>query len=362
MTDLSGPPSAPNVRTVSVTFDLSRLPGVATAFGVALVSSAIVVSAVFSRRGDQLDDSIFWMGLLATAGLLVVAIGAQLLLADADRRAALVSWPGAAGIVGAGIMLAVAIDRDSTSTYAAGALILAASALGYVVTKAAPFVLTAILGLAMVYIQAFFDVIDFDDNGTNALMIGGAAILVFVGGVTALGWLLPRTRVLTAVVVGIGAILAFSGVFQAMVFFGTVATSYSISEGDYSSSCDELQGDPMDDPYVSEGDPGFTCESPLPADDFYAPGHDNSYRSDIWVVLSYSAALALFWAFCALATGHVAFRILSATILTLSVPAGIIALSVSHTTWWQVGVTALGGLVLAAVGLRTMKAPTPPTA
>lgn len=130
MTDPSGPPSTPNVRTVSVSFDLSRLPSAVTALGVALVSSAIVLSTIYSREdGSELDGSNFAMGILATFGLLAVAAGAHLLVADAERRASLVSWPGAAGILGAGAMIAVHINEGRWSLYTAGVLILVVSAL-----------------------------------------------------------------------------------------------------------------------------------------------------------------------------------------------------------------------------------------
>lgn len=360
MSETSGPPSTPNVRTVSVSLDLNRLPSVATAFGVALVSAAIIVSAIYAREGDDLDTPIFLMGLLATAGLLGLAAGSHLMLPDAERRAALVSWPGAAGIVGAGIMLAVGIDEDPAGTYAAGTLILVVSALSYLGSKAAPFVLTTILGLALVYIQVFDDVIDTDGDGTNSFMIEGAAVLVFVGAVTAVGWLLPKTRVLSAVIVGAGGIVMLAVLFQTLVAFGQLQRAYADyppSDGTrYSGSYEQLQGEHMDEPYIS--DEGC-CDEDYD-ESFFAPGQENPYRNDTWVVLSYSAALALFWAFCALATGHVAFRLLSAAILVLSVSASIFALAVSHPTWWQVAVTGLGGLVLVGVGYRTMKAVPPP--
>lgn len=352
MTDSSGTPPTADVRTLSLSFDLNRLPGVATAVGVALVSAAIVVSAMYARQGDELDTSILVMGLIAAAGLLVVAAGAHLMLPDAERRATLVSWPGAAGIVGAGIMFAVAIDDDPVATYAAGALILGVSVLSYLATKAAPFVLTTILGLFLLYAQVFADVFDNDDDATS-FIIDGAAILVFVGAVTGLGWLLPKTRVLSAVVVGIGAIAMLGVTFSAMIAFGQFQAYVDSSEGvRYSGTYEQLQGEHMDEPYSSESDEGYSLESEYPDDAFFA---ENPYRDDIWVMLSYAAALALFWALCALATGHVAFRILSATILVFAIPASIFALAVSHPTWWQVGLTALGGLVLAGVGYRTMK-------
>lgn len=344
MTDLSGPPPA------------HRLPGVATALGVAIVSTAIAVSAIFARADGDLDTSIFVMGLLATSGLLGVAICAQVLLPDAERRATLVSWPGAAGIVGAAIMLAVAIDDDPVAAYAAASTVVVLSLLSYAATTATPFVLTAIAGLALLYGQAFSDVIDTDGDGANTFMIQGAAVLVFVGAVTAVGWLLPKTRVLSAVVVGVGGILVLAVLFEALVVFGQFQAyaDHSSSEGAmYSGSYEQLQGQHMDETYISEDsgdDYGY------PDEPSFAPERDNSYTNDIWVMLSYGVALALFWAICALATGHVAFRIMSVAILVLAVPASTFALAVHHPTWWLVALTGLGGLVLVGVGYRTMKA------
>lgn len=162
-----------------------------TALGVALVSAAIVLSAYYSRQSGELDGSTYLMGLLASAGLLAVAGGSHLLVADAERRASLVSWPGAAGTVGAGLMLAIWVDGDPWAAYGAGALILIVSVLAYAGTKAAPFVLSATIGLGLLYIQGFGDVFDMETEDGTSFVIVGAGILFFVGAVTTLGWLLP---------------------------------------------------------------------------------------------------------------------------------------------------------------------------
>lgn len=208
----------------------------------------------------------------------------------------------------------------------------------------------------------FDDVIDIDGDGGNSFMIIGAAILVFVGAVTAVGWLLPKTRVLSAVVVGVGAIMAFSALFQFMLIFSTFQafasssdsgfrTSFAVPTPEPSGSYERLQGEDIDEPYISE-------------DYDYYPSEfgDNPYRDDIKVILAYCVALGLFWALCSVLTGHVAFRLLSVAILVLSIPATTIALVVSHPTWWQVALTAGGGLLLGAAGLRLLKTVPPPPA
>lgn len=348
-------------RTVTINLDLAHLPNVATALGVSLVSAAIVLSANYSREsGDELDGSTFLMGVLATVGLLAVAAGSHLLVADAERRASLVSWPGAAGTVGAGIMLAVQVDGEPWSAYGAGAVILIVSVLAYAGTKAAPFVLSAILGLALLYMQGFSDVIDTETEDGTSMIIVGAGLLFFVGAVTALGWLLPKTRVLSAVVVGAGAIAIIAGLFSFIVTFAAFSTAFSEDSGmRYSGTYEQLKGIDMDEAYESDPDGYEITMYEDVSDEFYGA---NPYRDDLKILLAYSAALALFWSLCALATGHVAFRILSVTILVFSIPATTIALMVSHPTWWQVALTGGGGLLLGLVGLRLLRTDSPPPA
>lgn len=357
MTEPSDQPST--ARTVTVSFDLARLPSVVTALGVALVSTAVVLSAYYSRQSGELDGSTYLMGLLASAGLLAVAGGSHLLVADAERRASLVSWPGAAGTVGAGLMLAIWVDGDPWAAYGAGALILVVSVLAYAGTQAAPFVLSAIIGLGLLYIQGFGDVIDVEgDDGTSMVTVG-AGILFFVGAVTTLGWLLPKTRVLSAVVVGIGAIVAITGAFQAVFLFS--ALSSIGGEVSYSGTYEQLEGTSLSEDFPDEySDDEFAI--PELTYDEEGSSNENPYSDDVKILLAYSAALALFWSLCAVATGHVAFRIMSVTILVISIPVTAVALVVSHPTWWQVALTGGGGLLLALVGLRLLRTDTPPPA
>jgi hypothetical protein len=362
MTDPAAPPSTPAAKRLTVSLDLAQLPSVATAFGVALVSATVVLSTFYARIDGSLDKSTYTMGVLATLGLLGVAIGGHWLVPDAERRATLVSWPGTAGTIGAGLMIAVLVDDGTWSAYLGALVVLVLSVAGYVVAQAAPFVLSAIAGLGVLYIQVFSDAIDLDGDGKNIFIIIGAAILVFVAAVTAFGWLLPKTRVLSSVVVGIGAIFAFSGVFQGMVVFGAFSSmsstfeSSSISEGSGSSlSSDELpEPTSLDEADMGSMDDEFDDDEfeDSPTISFNRFNQQNPFTNDIWVTLGYSVALALFWALCAMATGHIAFRILSTTILLFSIPAATISLAVSHPTWWQVALCAVGGLLLAGIGYR----------
>ena len=76
------------------------------------------------------------------------------------------------------------------------------------------------------------------------------------------------------------------------------------------------------------------------------------YRDDTWMILAYCAALALAWAWCSMASGHVGFRVLIVVDSVLVVPFVSVILSVDHPTWWEVVTCAAGAAVLLAAGLR----------
>ncbi|MCW2755733.1 MAG: hypothetical protein JWQ32_3144 [Marmoricola sp.] len=328
--EIVGPAKTPPRQlTLSIHIDRAALPSTATALGVALVSAAVVTSAIYSRHSGSLDMSNYVMGVLGTVGLLGFAIGAYVRAPASQRGTTLVSWPGAAGIVGAGAMLAVAINDDPGSVYALGGAVLVLSASVFLVTRAAPFTLTAIAGAALLYGQGFGDVIGTGTSdigsGTDTSFIRiGAAILVFVALVTGLGWLLPETRVLTGVVTGVGGLVAMTALFVALVIAGSfagIASGFSATAG-----------------------PGGSAQ---------VVAFHNPFSNDIWTVLGYSAALVLFWLACSAITGHVGFRILAIVLTLIAVPATTFALSARHPTWWEVVTCGLGGLVLVWVAFRS---------
>ncbi len=345
--EVVGPAKTPRQLTVTISFDRSALPSVGTAFGVALVSATIVMSAIYSRKSGDLDTSNYVMGVLGTIGLLGIAVGALLTEPDAEKRATLVSWPGAAGIVGVGAMLSVAINHSPASAYVFGGVVAALSVAAYLVTRAAPFTLTSIAGAAVLYIQAFSDTIGAGNNNNysgdstgHPFIRIGAAILVFVAVATLVGWLLPKTRVLTGVVVGAGGVFAMVSLFEFLSFTSSFATSFASSSSSFNGT------DTMGNTFT-------------PAIEYHNP-----YTTDIWLMLGYCAALALFWLACAAATGHVGFRILAIVMTVLAVPATTIALSARHPTWWEVVTCAIGGVALVVVALRssTPAAPVQPEA
>jgi hypothetical protein len=327
-------------RRPALALDAARLPGAVVALGVALVSAAIVLASAHARDRGELDGSNFTMGVLATLGLLGVAIGGRLLAASAERRAQLVSWPGAAGAVGLGVMLTVLIDDGSWSPYVVAPVVIALSVAGYLLTRAAPFVLTTIAAAALLYGRAFADVFDVEgDTGDNTFMAVGAGILVFVVAVTAAGWRLPATRVLSSVVVGLAGLAAMVGVLATVTTFRTFTAAFStVTPSD-------------DDPSGTFRDGTVVRAAP-----------SDPLANDVWMILLYCALLAVLWTGCALATGHVGFRLLLVADGVVVVPLATYALLVSHPTWWEVGLTAVGGLALVGIGWRSADHRAPSTA
>jgi len=294
------------------------LPSAATALGVALLSSAVVVSGLYSRDQGHLDGSNFVMGVLATLALIGMSVAARVALPDAENRAGLVSWPGALGAVGAGLMLGVLINKDDASTYATALVILALSIGGYLPTRAAPFLVSGLAGLALLYAKVFGDLFDVGGRGSNGFMLVGAGIWVFVVAVTAAGWWLPDTRSMVGVVVGIGGLVA-------MTIDLVVLSIGRVLERVFSSRGGELFG-------------------------LGHPGHHDPYRNDVYVVLTLCFLLAVLWAGCAAATGHLGFRLLVLATAVVIVPVSTVAVMTHHPTWWEVVPTVLGGVVLLGVG------------
>jgi hypothetical protein len=319
---MSLPPGPPPTerRLVDVTIDWSQLPGAATALGVSLVGAAVALSSVFSRAHDDLDGSNFAMGVLAALGLLAYAGIGLTRAAPAERGSAVIAWPGAAGALSAGVMLGVLVNDDDVTLYIGGGMIVALSVAGYVLTRSAPFLLSAIAGLALLYGQAFDDVISPDGDGTNTFMVIAAAIVVFVVLVTAGGWLLPRTRVLTSVVAGAAGLFAITVLFEVMTVFG----AFMAFDGGDPARFDEVV-------------------------------RHNPYENDVYVILVCCAVLAALWIVCSLVTGHVAFRVLVVLTAVLSVPPAALVLSATHPTWWEVVTCALGALALLAAALLAVR-------
>ncbi|KRF12447.1 hypothetical protein ASG90_15905 [Nocardioides sp. Soil797] len=317
-----------------------QLDTLLVALGAALVSATVVLSALYSRGGLALDASMqpgaghqdndldwsnFSLGIVATLGLLGVAVAAWFLVRDPDRRLNLFAWPGALGALGAGVMLGVAMDDADATPYAVGALVLALSAVGFWLSRRAPFVLTAIVGLGFLYTKLFGDAVDPDGDGDNLMMIIAFAVFVFAIAVTVAGWFFP-TRDLSSIVVG-G--IAGYGLGLLLLAISVMRLIQGIF-GDLSVQLDEAGGDT----------PKPKAETP--------------FDNDVWVILVLAALLIAVWAACWWVTGHVGYRVLILATVTSVVPSATLALASEHPSWWGLAVGVVGGAVLVLVGLRSL--------
>ena len=313
------PSRGPSVRP-SAPLDLQR-PLVAV--GVGLLATAVALSTRYTRLEGHLDKSNYAVGLLATAGLLGIAAVAFLGVVvprGLDAATDLVAWPGAFGVAAVGLMIAVGMDDTTATAYVAGLAVVALSVAGYLLTRRGPFVVTAILGLFVVYAQVVDDLVgvgEGDDVGGVRLAI---SLTVFTLLVTGLGWPLP-TRVLSGVVAGVIAVLGFAsltGVLAAASMFQAAWVGY-----------------PADGTF----------------EDYSGPlVHD--YDKDGWTVLALALLLVLVWAACAAFTAAVGFRILVPAMAVSVTPLATLILRPEHPTWWGVVLAAVGGAALISVALR----------
>ena len=308
------------------------------AIGVGLLAAAIVLSATRSRADGDLDWSNYSVGLGSTAALLLFALAAMLLGRDRSRvadgdidsrngrgREELVTWPGSIGILGVGLMLAVGLeDVDGSEDwlpYLVGGVVVALSVVGYAAVRRGAFVVTAILGLGLAYIQLADDVlVDIGDRDDQVIIVA-ATIAVFVLGVTALGWLL-RARAIAGVVAGVIGVIGLNIVLLALVVVRAV--------GDFFG---ELGMDGVGSGRGSRG-----------------PDYDN----DVYVILAIAAVLTVLWALAASLDGNPGFTVLAIAMPATMVPMATFVLAVEHPTWWGVALAAVGAVLLALVGLRQL--------
>lgn len=306
---MSDAPVAPEATTSSV-----DLQPAAVSAGVALLSAAVVISTVYSRLSGQLDWSNYLVGLLATAGLLGIAALAATGVVGTD----LVAWPGAFGAVGAGLMVAVALDDfgDASTVYAATATVVAIAVLGYAASRRAAFVAPAVAALFVGGVQLYSDLFDYaDDSGQVHAIWVALAFTLFSVAVTAACWPLSG-RVIGGVLAGAFTVAGFAAVMQELAIYGMFARSFT--EDDYAD---------------------------------YYPARDTSVVTDTWVILGLALVLILFWVACAAVTGHPGFRLLVVAMAVAVTPAATFALTVAHPTWWGVVLAGVGGALLVAVGV-----------
>lgn len=297
------------------------------AFGVALLAAAVVLSAFYARARPELDWSTYAVGLLATAGLLGVSLAAGLgvlVPRRIDEATDLVAWPGAFGAVAVGLMIAVAVDDTGTAAYVGGGAVVVLSLAGIALTRRGPFVVSGVAGLFIVNAQLFDDVVGVDGD-TPSYWPAGLGLLLFAVVVTAAGWGLP-TRVLSGITSGAIAVAGFASLTGVLAVTGVIGAAFA-GTGDEMEYRD----------YVGDFDyPDIT--------------------SDTWAVLVMALLLMVGWTCCAVATGHVGFRILVVAMAVAVAPMAVVALQVEHPTWWGVGLAAVGGATLLAAFYRSSAA------
>ncbi|GAA3819550.1 hypothetical protein [Nocardioides panacisoli] len=325
------PPPPPPAAVVPATPGRPGLMGALTTIGVGLLGAAIVLSANMSRRDGDLDWSNFIVGLGATAVLVVVTLVAVVVVRrqhEPVARGELVTWPGVVGILGIAAMLGVGIgDQDWVQdffAYLEGGVITVLALLGYLASRRAAYVVTAIAGIGILYVQAFDDLFGDSLDEDSTVITIAIAVTVFVAGLTVVGWVLP-TRVTTGVVLGVVGVVSFAALLIGMAVTKAFA-------GAFASMMFTVSGDDTGGTTLGGGAP--------PTLDF-----DN----DTWVVVALAAALTVLWALAAAWTGSSGFTICAILMPTIVVPLAAIVLVVEHPTWWGV-VVGVAGTVLLVLG------------
>jgi hypothetical protein len=309
------PPLSPTASTGALVGQRA-IDAVAVAFSVALLSATVVLASIRVRADGDLDWSNFLLGAAATLGLLAVAVAANRMVPDPLRRRLFVAWPGAFGAIAAGLMLTASIEGDWTP-YVSGILIVALSVAGYWFSDSPAFVVSAVVGLFVLYLQVtddLFNALDLEGNENVGLVVG-ALLLVFALSVTAAGWLLP-TRVYSGVVAGVIAAVGYT-----VTLFGLLVVA------SFAGAFDELGG---------------------------ASGR-RDYDDDVWWILVFSLILVALWAFCAWVTGHVGFRLLMVGLTVPVVPLATTVLGVQHPSWWELILGLVAGGLLVAVAFRATR-------
>lgn len=298
-----------------------RRDSVSVALGVAFLAAAVVVSTTRARSQGDLDVTVWLVGVGATIALLAAGLAARALVADPETARALMSWPLAFGTVGAGLVVAQALDDGTTTTYVAGLLVIALAAASYALVPSAPPVVAGIFGVLAVYGQAFTDLADFDVAEENGFKTFAVAVLLFVVITTAIGWVLPAARTTVPVVVGVGAVLAYTGIMAVIAFTAAFVGGFS----------------------------DFGTEAPEPP----------SYDGDVYLTFALGAVMIAGWLVLGYLTDSPGYRVLVVAMLATVFPAGAALLAVEHPTLWGFVVAVLGVAVLAAVVLRAATGPRP---
>lgn len=345
---VAGEPDHPDAVRADPEAETAGITGALAAIGSGLLGAGIVVSSFRAREGEDLDWSVYASGLCALAGLLGLSLVVAFLARRGGRlgaRGDLITWPGVVGILGLGLALPVGLedtDLDGELLYVVGGTIAVLSLAWYAIARRPAFAVTTVLGLGIVYAEAFHQVFSDSIEGDEAAQWVALGVTAFVVVVTLVGWLLP-SRTITGVAVGVVGVVGIGASLLGMLVMRTIAGIFSgpgmagmadmlLGMGGLTGS-EELPGSGED-----PGSAGLTAWSAIPAD----------YETDVAVVLAYAAGLTLLWAVAAIVSNHSGFKILAIAMLATAVPLGTMVLAVEHPTWWVVGLGGAGAVVLLA--------------
>lgn len=312
MTDASG--------NTTLQFDpraMIRDPRLPLVGGSALVAAAVVISGLRTRGQGDIDWSNYAMGILGTLALIGFAAGAYYLV-EGDPRTDLVAWPGAMGAVGAGTVIGVGWDNNGDAeTYVVGLLISVLAVAGFWYARHPAWVVAALIGLSILYVQVFDDVLGFGDfEDDNGVMTTSIAVFIFMVAVTLGGWYFPATRDISGVLVGALAVFA-----QLMILAGLgIGTAIA---GAFSSGV----------------------------------RRDDRFDNDIWVMLFITLLMIAVWAWANWQSGHPGYRILIAAAIISIVPAATMVLAVHHPTYWEGVLGLAGAALLGYIGLGAIGGP-----
>lgn len=336
----SGAPARPTRRT--------RLGSALAVLGVALLFAGVVLSAVFARAenptvalaqglqgGGSGSGDLDWVnygpGLGATLVLLVLAAvgtfrgGGRRGHLDhldhrdhRDHRAALAVWPAAFGALGAGAMVAVALEDGEATAWVVGGVVLGISVVFYLLTRGGALAVTAVVGLAILYVKVADLVLGGLD--TEGFIVPVLTVAVFTVVVTAVGWFLPRARFVVGVFTGAVTVVVFVLILLVSAFLSAIGSAFG-----------------------SFGAPPGSPAPDLPS--------SSQFDDDVYVTLAVTAALVLVWALATALTDHPGYKTLVVAAPALVVPSAVVALAVESTEWWTIGFAVVGAVVLVVAVL-----------
>jgi hypothetical protein len=364
----------------------NRSDAFTVAVGSAFLTTLVLVASGRSRDGNDLDWAHFGFALAGTIALLGFAIVAYRLVKDPTWRGDLVAWPAALGAIAAGGVVAVWMDDNDATVYLAGAVVVLIAVLAFRLTRRPALVLAGLAGVAMIYVQAFIDVVGDDFEGDNPGLVFGAGVTVFVVLATLLCWRLPG-RELTTIVIGAAGIAAQALILFSIMTFAIFSSAFTMSDEDMlpapsvelsDDPCAEL--DPFQDSSPSEmpdfDSPEFQAyqecidehfednvQDQLTDDEYddgglYGTGYgsgDNPFENDVWWILGFSLIQCLLWAGLHRLSGHVGFRVLVLAGAVVTIPIALMALMVEDPILWETGLGAAGLGVLAYAAWRARR-------